>query len=133
MKTHKDLEVWQFSREFVSTIYAVSKDFPQEEMYGLTNQIRCSAVSIPSSIAEGSARKGNKEYIQFLYVALGSLAELETQLVIAYDLKYINNIADYDASISMLRNMLLGLIKFLKNEKRERRKERDAMITSAID
>lgn len=119
MKTHKDLDVWQLSREFVTTIYTLTKEFPQEEIYGLTNQLRNSAVLIPSSIAEGSARKGNKEYSKFLYIALGSLAELETQLIIAHDLKYIHTIAEYDSTISSLRSMLQALIKTLKKSKAE--------------
>lgn len=65
MKTHKDLDVWKLSRELVSDVYKVSVDFPKSELYGLTNQIRRSAVSIPSNIAEGSARQGNKEFIHF--------------------------------------------------------------------
>ncbi|MDM1346131.1 four helix bundle protein [Myroides marinus] len=117
MKTHRDLEVWQKSREFVTTVYTLTKDFPKDEIYGLTNQIRQSAVLIPSNIAEGSARRKNKEYRQFLYIALGSLAELETQLIIAHDLKYIESIAEYDSSIANLRMMLESLIKSLKDKK----------------
>ena len=66
-KTHKDLDVWKKSISLVTLMYDLTKGFPNEEMYGLTNQIRRSAVSVPSNIAEGSARKGNKEYVQFLY------------------------------------------------------------------
>ncbi|MGL4583081.1 MAG: four helix bundle protein [Flavobacterium sp.] len=120
MKTHKDLDVWKSSREFVSTVYAITREFPREEMYGLTSQIRRSAVSIPSNIAEGSARKGDKEYIHFLYIALGSMAELETQLFIASDLGYLNNVSEYESSIIRIRSMLLGLINYL--EKRSERK-----------
>ncbi|MEK6492588.1 four helix bundle protein [Myroides odoratimimus] len=114
MTTHKDLDVWQVSRAFVSTIYRVTQDFPKEEMYGLSSQIRQSAVLIPSNIAEGSVRRKNKEYSKFLYIALGSLAELETQLIIAHDLKYIANIAEYDSTITEIRDMLTTLIKSLK-------------------
>lgn len=80
MKTHRDLDVWKKSVSLVTSIYEITKSFPKEEIYGLTNQIRRAAVSVPSNIAEGSARQGNKEFIQFLYIALGSLTELETQL-----------------------------------------------------
>lgn len=83
MKTHKDLEVWKKSVEFVTDLYKVTQDFPKEEFYGLTSQMRRAAVSIPSNIAEGSARQGNKELVQFLYIALGSAVELDTQLIIA--------------------------------------------------
>lgn len=90
MKTHKDLEVWKKSVEFVTDLYKVTQDFPKEEFYGLTSQMRRAAVSIPSNIAEGSARQGNKELVQFLYIALGSAVELDTQLIIARNLTYIN-------------------------------------------
>lgn len=116
MKTHKNLDVWKNSRTFVTEVYKLTNAFPKEEIYGLTNQIRRSAVSVPSNIAEGSARQGNKEFIQFLYIALGSLAELETQLLIASDLKYV--VVDqkmYD-DLERIRMMLLGLIKYIKNK-----------------
>src|SRR5690606_35660521 len=90
MKTHKDLEVWKKSIELVTEIYQVTKNFPKEEIYGLTSQIRRSAVSVPSNIAEGAARQFNKEYIQFLYIALGSLMELDTQLIIAKNNDFID-------------------------------------------
>lgn len=83
MKSHKDLEVWKRSVELVKTIYEITKSFPKEELYGLTNQMRRSAISIPSNIAEGAARNHNKEFIQFLYITLGSIAELETQIIIS--------------------------------------------------
>lgn len=118
MKAHKDLDVWKCSREFVSTVYAITKEFPKDELYGLTSQIRRSAVSIPSNIAEGSARKGDKEYIHFLYIALGSIAELETQLLIASDLGYLNNVERYESSIIRIRSMLLGLINYLEQRNR---------------
>ena len=82
LKTHKDLDVYQNSMELVTDIYHMTKFFPREEQYGLTSQIRRSAVSVPSNIAEGAARKSKPEFIQFLYIALGSLSELETQLII---------------------------------------------------
>lgn len=118
MKTHKDLDVWKKSVSLVTSIYEVTKDFPKDEIYGITNQIRRSAVSIPSNIAEGSARQGDKEFAQFLYISLGSLSELETQLIIANNLKYLT-LNDYELTIDRLeeiRKMLLGLIKFVKNK-----------------
>jgi four helix bundle protein len=81
METHKNLIVWQKSIAFVTAIYDLTKSFPKEELYCIINQIRRAAVSIPSNIAEGCARKNTKEYIQFLYVSLGSAAELETQII----------------------------------------------------
>ena len=86
---HKELDVWKISMQFVVDIYALSKNFPQSEQFGLTNQLRRSAVSIPSNIAEGAAREHHKEYKQFLSIARGSAAESETQLLIAQSLSYI--------------------------------------------
>lgn len=71
-KTHRDLEVWKRGISFVTTIYKLTDSFPKEELYGLTSQIRRAAISIPSNIAEGAARKSNKEFIHYLYIALGS-------------------------------------------------------------
>lgn len=88
--THKDLEVWQKAITFVTDIYNQTAGFPKEEMYGLVSQLRRSSVSIPSNIAEGAARQSNKEYIQFLYVALGSLMELDTQLIIAKNINFLS-------------------------------------------
>ena len=84
--THKDLDVWKLGIELVQEVYEVTKVFPKEEMYGLTSQIRRAAVSIPSNIAEGYARESIKELIRFLYISLGSLSELETQLIISIKL-----------------------------------------------
>lgn len=77
---HKELDAWKLSMGLVNHIYEITRLFPEEEKFGLVNQMRRSAVSIPSNIAEGSARQHNKEMIQFLYIAIGSLAELKTQL-----------------------------------------------------
>jgi len=84
------LRIWQVGIEVVKDIYILTKKFPKEELYGLNSQMRRSAVSIPSNIAEGFRRYHNKEYKQFLYIALGSCAELETQIIIANELDYIN-------------------------------------------
>ena len=90
MKTHKDLDVWKKAVDFVTDLYKLTQDFPKEELYGLTSLMRRAAISIPSNIAEGNARQGNKELVQFLYIALGSVVELDTQLIIARNLSYIN-------------------------------------------
>lgn len=102
----------------VKTIYEITKSFPKEELYGLTNQIRRSAVSIPSNIAEGAARNHNREFIQFLYIALGSIAELETQIVISEKLLFLsrNTFEKIQNELVELKNMSLGLIKYLKNK-----------------
>lgn len=88
IKTYRDLEVWIKSRHLVKQIYIFSKSFPKEELYGLTSQIRRAAVSVPSNIAEGHSRGGTKDYINFISIAIGSLAELETQVLLAMDLEY---------------------------------------------
>ena len=108
---HKQLDVWQYSMRFVSALYLLTKQFPSDERFGLTNQIQRASVSIPSNIAEGAARQSNKEYIQFLYIALGSAAEAETQLLIARDLKYVDSIDNLYNDIQSIKRMLLGLIK----------------------
>ncbi len=87
-KSYKDLEVWKKAVDFADDIYTYTEDFPKREHYGLVAQIRKSAVSIASNIAEGSARHSNKEFIQFLIVARGSSAEVQTQMLIANRTKY---------------------------------------------
>ena len=89
MKTHKDLNVWQDSIALVTIIYETTKSFPKDELFALTSQIRRSAISIPSNIAEGAARESNKEYLRFLFIAQGSIAELDTQILIENNLRYL--------------------------------------------
>ncbi len=86
---HYKLEAWKLAMGLVRNVYTLTQTFPKEEMFGLTSQLRRAAVSIPSNIAEGAARAGQKEFAQFLNVARGSLSELETQLLISSDLGYI--------------------------------------------
>jgi four helix bundle protein len=88
LNSAKNLNVWQESMELVKNIYLQTQKFPKEEIYGLTNQIRRAAVSVPSNIAEGNGRKSRKEYINFLSIANGSLMEVETQLLIAQNVGY---------------------------------------------
>ena len=88
IKSYKDLIVWQKAMDLAEEIYLLTKVFPREEIYSLTNQIRRAAISIPSNIAEGHARKSISEYRQFLSIAQGSLAEVETQLLLAIRLNY---------------------------------------------
>ena len=113
IKSHKDLKVWQESMTLVTQIYKISEDFPKHEIYGLTSQIRRAAVSIPSNIAEGAGRKGENEFKRFLFIALGSLSEVETQLEISQRLNYIDTIEEINKSIYFIRNMLSNLIKSL--------------------
>jgi four helix bundle protein len=87
-KPHEQLEAWKFAMQLVKAIYELTARFPVEERYGLAQQMRRAAVSIPSNIAEGAGRNGAKEYLHFIGIARGSLAELETQLQLAVMLKF---------------------------------------------
>ncbi len=118
MGTHKDLDVWKRSVELVTTVYQVTSEFPKEEIFGLTNQIRRASVSIPSNIAEGAARNSDKEFIRFLYISLGSNQELDTQILIARNLYYLS--ADKYGFIAneveTIGKQLSTLIKYLKSK-----------------
>ncbi|WP_301399743.1 four helix bundle protein [Polaribacter huanghezhanensis] len=100
----------------VEAVYKTTVDFPAEEKYGLTSQIRRCVVSIPSNIAEGFMRKSTKEYIQIFYISLGSLGELDTQLEISNRLKYMSNQESLNNQILIIRKQLYGLVKSLKNK-----------------
>jgi four helix bundle protein len=88
-KTHRDLAAWQAAMDLVETVYQQTSTFPKEETFGLTIQVRRAAVSVPSNIAEGAARNTSREFFQYLGVAAGSVAELETQVELAIRLKYL--------------------------------------------
>jgi four helix bundle protein len=115
LRTHKDLDVWKNAVVFVTDIYKATKSFPSSELYGLTSQIRRAAVSVPSNIAEGAARKNKTEFKQFLYIALSSAAELETQIIIAGNLQYLdtNNVRTLTEDLNSISKMIQGLIKSL--------------------
>ncbi|MEK6745691.1 MAG: four helix bundle protein [Pseudomonadota bacterium] len=91
IQSYRELEVWKISMDLADKIYDITETFPKNEMYGLASQIRRAAVSIPSNIAEGSARSGTKELLYFINIARGSLAELETQLILSERRKYIDS------------------------------------------
>lgn len=114
---HKELNVWKKSMDLVTAIYDLSSAFPDDERFGLTSQIRRSAVSIPSNIAEGAARKGDKELTQFIYIALGSLAELETQYLIAVELKFTPKSKELDSLLIDVKKLLLGFKNYIQNKK----------------
>ncbi len=101
--------------ELAGQIYTLTAQFPKEELYGLTPQARRCAVSIPSNIAEGAARNSKKEFVQFLHIALGSVAELETQLILARNMGFISEAGPF-GRIEKVRMMLSGLIRFLKKK-----------------
>ncbi len=90
-RSYRDLQAWKAAIGLVKEIYKVTGKFPATEIYGLTSQIRRAAVSVPSNIAEGQGRNSSKEFRQFLSIALGSLAELETQLIIAHEIDYLKS------------------------------------------
>jgi four helix bundle protein len=115
MMTHKDLDVWKMGLDLVERVYRITGKFPKEEQFGLTSQLRRAVVSIPSNIAEGAARSSKREYLQFLYISPGSLAEVETQLIIAERLKYPID-QDIMENIEHLRRKLLNFIKFIKGK-----------------
>ncbi len=113
---YTELDVWKYSRDLVKYVYLLSKSFPKEELYGLTNQIRSSAISVPSNIAEGIGRQSNKETIHFLYIAKGSLQEVETQLYLSSDLGYISEIELNDTleKVTSNKKLLNGFINYYK-------------------
>lgn len=118
MKTHKDLDVWKKAIELVTMIYNYTESFPKSEIYGLTNQIRRSAISIPSNISEGAARNTSKDFSHFLAITLGSIAELETQLIISNKIGYFNEkqLEELMIKLISIRKMTLGLKKSLINK-----------------
>ncbi len=115
-KTYKELDVWKKARAFVKEIYIITRDFPNEEKYGLMSQMRRCAVSIPSNIAEGYGRQFKKETVQFLHISRGSLYELETQMYIAYDLSFISEekLNILIADLEECRRLLSGLINYFE-------------------
>ena len=114
MKTHHDLSVWQKSIDYTIEIYKSIENFPPSEKYGLSSQLKRAAVSIPSNIAEGASRNSDKEFLRFLYYSMGSLSEVETQLIIAKRLDYIHDNKLF-TELSEIKHLLLGMIRFLKN------------------
>ena len=116
LRPHRKLDVWKMSMEFVREIYKVTESFPKSKVYGLTSQMRRSAVSIPSNLAEGAARKGAKEFGQFLNIAQGSISELDTQIELALMLNYIDkkSCEDLMEKINTISKMLFGLSRSLK-------------------
>ncbi|MCB2149576.1 MAG: four helix bundle protein [Deltaproteobacteria bacterium] len=118
LKNYKELKVWQKSYTLCLDVYRITRIFPKEEIYGITSQLRRSAVSIPSNIAEGYGRKTTADYIRFLYIAYGSLCELETQVMLTGDLNYLDDVKleGLKANISEAERMLKALISSLENK-----------------
>ena len=112
MATHKELDVWKEAISLVTDIYKLTADFPEAEKFGLVSQMRRAAVSVPSNIAEGASRGTNKEYVHFLNISLGSLSELETQIIISENLGFLvsttilEELEKIKAKLYKLRNYL---------------------------
>lgn len=113
-RAHHDLKAWQEAMELVKMIYENTSCFPESENYGLKSQIRRAAVSIPSNIAEGAARTGSKEFLQFLSISRGSLSEVETQLLIARNLGYIKHPDHVLEQIDKIFGLIGGLMNSLR-------------------
>ena len=115
MAFYRDLVVWQKSMQFVTDIYKITENFPKRESYGLTAQIRRSAVSIPSNIAEGYGRNAPNDLIRFLQIAMGSLCELQTQLEIAKNLNYLDSDV-FESYYQLTREIERMLRSFIQGE-----------------
>ena len=114
-RVHHDLLVWQEGMNLVEMVYAVSAQFPKEEVYGLTSQIRRAAISVPCNIAEGAGRNGDKEFLHFLSIARGSLSEIETLLLLSAKLNYAADISKELQKLNEIFGLLGGLIKSIRN------------------
>ena len=116
MRDFRELRVWAKGHELVLAIYRMTVGFPQQEIYGLTSQMRKAAISVPANIAEGSGRGTDAEMARFLHIAQGSAAELEYYFILAHDLTYLND-PDYEALIAQVtevRKMMTSFIQTLR-------------------
>lgn len=113
---YEELKIWQMGVALVKTVYELTMEHDLSKDFGLKGQIRRSAISIPSNIAEGFERNGNREFIQFLYIAKGSAGELSTQLYIAHELNYIDKVqySTLQSELTKLRSMIYNFIIYLK-------------------
>jgi four helix bundle protein len=118
MRNYKNIKAFKLAHELVLEVYKITKEFPKEEIYGLTSQIRRAAVSIPANIVEGASRQHNKDYLNFLYNSRGSLAELEYLLSLATGLKYSNDkdFCSAEEKKQGVAKTLYGLIEAVKKE-----------------
>ncbi len=119
-KPHKRLEAWKLGMELATAVYRVTSEFPAEERYGLTAQMRRAAVSVPSNIAEGAARSTKRDFVNFLHTARASLSELDTQVQLAVALGYAqdNAVRPIDELMTKVDKTVAGLIKFLRKDDR---------------
>ena len=118
-RIYTDLDVWKESRKLVKSVYDITCNFPKEEIYGLSSQIRRCSVSIPSNIAEGCGRNHTNDSIQFFYISRGSLFELETQLYLAFDQKYIDEptLTSLLEDLTVCKKLLNGFINYYQTLK----------------
>jgi four helix bundle protein len=118
MKSHKDLEAWKNSINLVFEIYTLTRSFPKEELFCLTQQLRRAIISVPSNISEGAARNQKREFIRFLRISTGSLAEVETQLLIARQQNYFREpeFTRITDAMNKVRSQISGLIKSLEQK-----------------
>jgi len=133
MRDYKNIKAYQFADDLVVEVYRVTKNFPKEELYGLTSQLRRAAVSVPTNIAEGASRRHKKDYLYFLYISRGSMAEAEYLLHLSNRLGYLGN-EDFGKIVSMKQETaktLFGLIGSVEKETRFTSKA-IALITSAV-
>ncbi|MCK5085493.1 four helix bundle protein [Candidatus Parcubacteria bacterium] len=119
IESFTDLEAWKESHKLVLMVYRITKDFPKEEMFALTSQLRRAAISIVSNIAEGFSRQGTKEKIQFYYISKSSNTEVQSQLLISKDLRYLTeeNFSSIAEQSIKVNKLISGLIKYCKNTK----------------
>lgn len=124
IKSYKDLVAWQKAMQLVTDIYNITKSFPKEEIYGITNQLRRCSISIPSNLAEGSSRRSTQEFIRFINISCGSLAELETQIIASKNLGYITH--EQEKHISDKTDELSRILQGLYNSLDSRLKPLDS-------
>ena len=120
-RAHKNLDVWKRSIELSKMIYQITSSFPSTEQFGLISQMRRAVVSIPSNLAEGAARSGRKEFLQFINIAQGSLSELDAQVELSKELGFLDQ-KDYNdilAELKMISKQLFGLAKAIKGKKKK--------------
>ncbi|MDG4951481.1 four helix bundle protein [Weeksellaceae bacterium KMM 9724] len=118
MNDYQKLEVWQLSKDVCVKVYKLTENFPSKEIYGITNQIRRSSISIASNLAEGSGRRGKRDFLKFVGYAIGSANELETQLIISKELEFISH-KDFEELIEeliIIKKMLFNLSKYLNSK-----------------
>ena len=118
-KSYRDLEVWQKSMKLAKRIYEITQGFPTEERFGLTNQLRRASVSVPSNLAEGHARFGAGEFARFISISMGSVAEIETQVLLSTDLGYLKHEVSNEilGDLETIGKMLRGLAKAISKRR----------------